>query len=497
MEPVRSIPGQLRERLEASLGPLDGPTEALVERLLGVRTGEEFYDAERAVAAEMRRRADVLVAEVLQHMAEAPEHVDRARHGVQARARSVGASLVSNGRRTTKVRLLGGTLVELKTLRLRPATEKKRSGRRRRVGERGPAGTGVYPFLEEIGIAGWATPALRVEVAREVAESNSFSVARASLRERGIDIEHKTALRLTYLVAELALQARGDLFQALDKGPPRTGELAGQHVIACLDGGRLRVRMNPRAGRRRDSGHRRYDAPWREPKLLTIYVVGDDGTRDRRYRSTIDGTMGDANDVVALLIGHLRILGAHEASRLTLLGDGASWIWSRAEQIREGVGIAADRFTMVVDWYHAMEHLNEVAALNTGWSEASRKTWVSRVERQLYNGRFDDVLREIEQEAVGKRAAAVKKELAYFSENRDRMAYATFRAQGIPTGSGAVESAIRRVVNLRVKGNSMFWLEDHAEALIHLRAHLKSERWDDFVRATLRRPAALPLRMAA
>jgi hypothetical protein len=491
-----SIPADLRERLEAEIGPLDPMSEVLVGRLLQMRSAEDFYDAERAVHEAMRLRGDTITSAVLRHRTDSPEHVDRARRAVQAQARASGSRLESNGRRKTKVRLLGGSVVELKTLRLHPPTELHK-GRPRKVGQRGPAGTGVYPALEEIGVVGWATPALRIEVAREVAESNSVSVARSSLKERGLDVEHKTALRLTYLTAELALEARDLKFQALTEGAKPSGELAGKHVIACLDGGRVRLRVNPTAGRRRASGHRRYDAPWREPKLLTIYVVGEDGRRDRRHRSVIDGTMGDADAVVALLVGHLRLLGAHEAQRLTLLGDGAPWIWGRAEQIRKAVGVAANRFAAVVDWYHAMEHVHAVAALNKGWSDLARKAWVSRVERQLYEGRLDEVMREIREQAVGRRAAEVKTELAYFEDNRDRMAYAAFRAEGIPTGSGAVESAIRRVVNLRVKGNSIFWLEEHAEALIHLRAHLKSDRWDDFVRATLRRPAARPLRNAA
>ena len=33
-------------------------------------------------------------------------------------------------------------------------------------------------------------------------------------------------------------------------------------------------------------------------------------------------------------------------------------------------------------------------------------------------------------------------------------------------GSGAIESTIRRVINLRLKGNGIFWTEDNAEAVI-------------------------------
>ena len=80
----------------------------------------------------------------------------------------------------------------------------------------------------------------------------------------------------------------------------------------------------------------------------------------------------------------------------------------------------------------------------------------------------------------------------YFVKNEARMRYDRFKRAGIPIGSGAVESGIRRVVNQRLKGNGTYWLEDHAEAVLHLRAQLKAGRWDDLVRATLRHPTWTP-----
>ena len=63
--------------------------------------------------------------------------------------------------------------------------------------------------------------------------------------------------------------------------------------------------------------------------------------------------------------------------------------------------------------------------------------------------------------------------------------YATFRRRSLPIGSGAVESAVRRVVNLRLKGASITWTEEHAEGIIHLRAHAKSGRWRELERVVL------------
>jgi len=58
------------------------------------------------------------------------------------------------------------------------------------------------------------------------------------------------------------------------------------------------------------------------------------------------------------------------------------------------------------------------------------------------------------------------------------MAYAQFLAMKLPIGSGAIESIVRRVVNLRLKGPSLFWCRANAEAILLLRSYYKAGRWE-------------------
>ena len=51
--------------------------------------------------------------------------------------------------------------------------------------------------------------------------------------------------------------------------------------------------------------------------------------------------------------------------------------------------------------------------------------------------------------------------------------------EGLPLGSGAIESSIRRVVNLRMKGNLIFWKEESANDMLFLRSYYKAGRWGD------------------
>jgi len=58
----------------------------------------------------------------------------------------------------------------------------------------------------------------------------------------------------------------------------------------------------------------------------------------------------------------------------------------------------------------------------------------------------------------------------FFFGNHARFQYQAFREAGLPTGSGSIESAIRRVINLRIKGAGLFWKKENAENIILIRS---------------------------
>src|SRR5205823_14979402 len=71
--------------------------------------------------------------------------------------------------------------------------------------------------------------------------------------------------------------------------------------------------------------------------------------------------------------------------------------------------------------------------------------------------------------------------LAYLERHQfaGHLDYDRFRRRGLPLGSGAIESAVRRVVNLRLKGPGLLWLEENAEAMLVLRAAVLTDRWQE------------------
>ena len=119
-----------------------------------------------------------------------------------------------------------------------------------------------------------------------------------------------------------------------------------------------------------------------------------------------------------------------------------------------------------------------------GCTDKRAAAWVKRQNVRLKRGWIERIEKDIEKLLTD--AERTKgKQMKYWSRNRERMRYARFRKRSLPIGSGSVESAVRRVVNLRLKGPSIVWREDHAEGVIHLRAHAKSGRWDTIEDAIL------------
>ena len=86
-----------------------------------------------------------------------------------------------------------------------------------------------------------------------------------------------------------------------------------------------------------------------------------------------------------------------------------------------------------------------------------------------------------------KREQAIKKWNNYFDKHKKRMQYHFFKEKNIPCGSGCVESAIRRVINLRLKSAGSFRTRNMAEYFLFLRSQLLSGRWNIFMNNAARR----------
>jgi hypothetical protein len=177
--------------------------------------------------------------------------------------------------------------------------------------------------------------------------------------------------------------------------------------------------------------------------------------------------------------GGLEIVGWHGAvtgrglARLRptlVLGDGAPWIWALADEH------LAERIE-VVDFYHAAEHLAVVARACLGEGPPAA-TWAADQRAVLITQGVAPVLTALASLLPSTPEAREARRLArgYFTRNAERMDYPLLRTDGLPLGSGAVESAAAHVVQQRLKCPGMRWSPHGARAILTLRARLRSGR---------------------
>ncbi len=332
-----------------------------------------------------------------------------------------------------------------------------------------------------------SSPNVQAEVGRQVALL-PIEQARAELARRGLESDDKAVRRIANeLGAQMLAGRTRDLLRFRRGELPAGEQFRGKRIAAATDGGRVRVRTVIKKVRVGGKIKRKpFRVDWREPKLLILFETDEKGRMAKGCRPIIDGTLRGPDALIELLAFHLHRLGAAAARVVTFTADGAPWIWARLDWVRARVGLEPARVVEVLDWCHAVHHLS-LALQASGLSEGERSERYARLRRSLKKGRSEDVIEELEGLAAGQpEGAAVWREIGYLIRHSEagRLRYDGFRCRGVPLGSGAIESTIRRVLNLRLKGTSLFREESNAEAVIQLRAAVLSGRWEERLERT-------------
>jgi hypothetical protein len=297
----------------------------------------------------------------------------------------------------------------------------------------------------------------------------------------GLKVVHRLARTLGAQV--LATRTRDLLRWRAGELPPGT-ELAGKRVGAMIDGGRVRLRRVTRKQKgkgKKKTRKRRYRAEWREPKVLILFELDGRGRLKAGTKPWVDGTFGGPDEAMELLAFHLHRLGASRAEVVAFAADGAPWVWERLDWVRRRVGLKAKQSVGVLDWCHAAHQLS-LALEAVGLEEPERRRLYGKLRKWLRRGRPGLVVGELERLGESRGwPQALEQPLGYLRKHMEarHLDYERFRRQGLPLGSGAVESALRRVLNLRLKGPGLMWREGNAEAALVLRAAAVTGRWEE------------------
>ncbi len=309
-----------------------------------------------------------------------------------------------------------------------------------------------------------------------------FAVVQLKLREHyGCEIGESTIQRITLGHAQAIFAADRS---ALDD--PQT---PGRHrqIVTQMDGGMIPIVAPDEAQADQRKGKK---LAWREAKIALAHAKGN---RTPVYGGGIEGGVEAAGQ--RLFACTVRA-GFGAGSRVHAVGDGAPWIIGQIE------ALFGEQGSYLIDFYHVCEYLS-AAAKAIAPEAAAAKTWMEAQKDALKTGRVGDVLRALlahrEAPDVSDEQAPVRVCHRYLDSRKGQLKYAEALAEGLPIGSGEIESAHRYVVQKRLKLPGAWWLVEHAEHMIALRINRLNGDWDaywdglaadPFVPANLNRPAA-------
>ena len=460
MKEIQAVPGS--KDYEERIDELQARLRDYYETPRVAQSPEELEHLEQEIREVSERLATLITGRQIQHSLDC-EELQEAQSKL---VKEWPHRLKNHEREGVWVRTVSGYEIWVKARYFR--RKGNRSGKRRYQG--------FYLGLLLLGINGRCTPGLAAEVSLLAAMLGSLAEAREVLAERGIRLDIKVLRSLTYRFSQ-----RARLSQRLE-GLGFEESVAGRRVVVSMDGGRIRLKEKKR-GQKTAKGRARYKGAWREPKLFIIYVVDAEGKLERSFMPIMDAIIRGPDTLFTLLRSYLEQLGITEADQVLFVADGARWIWNRISALVHGLGLKPEQVYELIDFYHAVEHLGKVAGLRKGWTARQRKCWVRKYRRLLRQGQVDTVIDAVKEVCRGRNSKGIATERNYFVRNSSRMAYARVRAQKLPIGSGSVESAIRRVVNLRLKGACIFWCKENAEAILLLRCYWKALRSQSFFRS--------------
>jgi len=339
-------------------------------------------------------------------------------------------------------------------------------------------GHGFAPRDQELGTAGQTmSPGLRKMTARAAAAVPFAAAARLAGELAGITLTGRRAGRRAEAdgrAAAAVIQARAEAITAGQVIPlPPAGPLPDKLYLA-IDGTGVPMVAAETAGRAGKAEDGR--ARTREVKMAVAFTQTALDGNGRPVRdpgsSSYLATFAAAPAFGILMAAEARRRGAGHIRQLTILGDGAPWIWNLATQHFPAA-------TQIVDLYHAREHLHELANLAARLLAGHRDEWLAARLAELDAGDIPALLaagRDLK--FTGSLAGERDKALHYFDTNATRMHYAWYRSLGLFVGSGVVEAGCKSIIGQRLKLSGMRWTQNGATGILTLRCHEASDQWD-------------------
>ena len=241
-------------------------------------------------------------------------------------------------------------------------------------------------------------------------------------------------------------------------------------MVPMKDAQRAETRERSHAAGRQTKG----PAGYREAGCATLSFYDAEG---ERLDTVAMGRMPEAKKATlkTTLAAELdAALGKRPDLQVVTVADGARDNWRFLD------GLAPDA-TAVVDFYHATEQLKSALDACYGETDPRGRAQFEKLRHLLRDDPdgVNKVIRALSyQRTKYPKRKRIGEVLRYFRHNRHRMRYAQAKVRHLPIGSGVVEAACKSLVSQRLKCSGMRWRHDGGQAILTLRALLRSERFE-------------------
>jgi hypothetical protein len=298
-------------------------------------------------------------------------------------------------------------------------------------------------------------------VVTDFGADTSFAGAAAKIKEHyGIEVPVSSIGLITEGHAE-RIRENIDSAQALNKFI-----VSSDYIIAETDGSMVPiVVMNSDIV---SDKRKTRKTEWCEARLA---FARPKGSRTPIYAALI----GSADEAGKQLADVVTAAGRGSKTRIHGVGDGAPWI---ADQFDQQFGSDGD---YLIDFYHMSDYLHG-ASLCCDPTDSIK--WLHAQQELMKENRSDFVLKKLENhinDPEQKEHVCGAMKCYQYIENRPaQFNYKDALDQGLPIGSGEIESGHRSVVQKRLKLAGAWWLKTNANNMLALRVIRANGDWDNY-----------------
>jgi hypothetical protein len=217
---------------------------------------------------------------------------------------------------------------------------------------------------------------------------------------------------------------------------------------------------------------------WRENKLGMVFSSDQIKRRVNKKGETVSkiekkeytSYVGSAQEFKKHLFACAVRNGYGRYKETVLLGDGAIWIRTIAEELFPDA-------IQILDLFHLCENIYHYAKAIFKNDETKYKPFAEELIEKFKNGEKNAALKIIKSLKNRKLPKGTVNLCTYVANNINKVDYKEYKEKGYYVGSGAIESGNKVVLQKRLKLAGMRWNDLSAQYLLSLRAKFESNLW--------------------